>query len=114
MMAALAEAREEDPGDAALQEMANDVGRLVAGADNAKVKQVATQVMNWIKSARDLKPEEFAARQAGLEESARRIVGDVAPMQVLAHWLEGQLAELLANPQFSAAVEETLAARGGK
>jgi hypothetical protein len=114
MMAALAEAREEDPGEAALQEMASDVGRLVAGADNAKVRQVATQVMTWIKSARDLKPEEFAARQPALQESAQRIVGDVPPMQVLAHWLEGELAELLSNPQFPAAVDAMLAARGAK
>jgi hypothetical protein len=112
MMTALAEAREEDPGEAALQEMANDVGRLVAGADSAKVRQLAAQVITWIKSARDLKPDEFAARQPALQESAQKIVGDVPPMQVLGHWLEGELAELLSNPQFPAAVDEMLAARG--
>jgi hypothetical protein len=35
-------------------------------------------------------------------------------MQVLAHWLEGELAELLSNPQFPAAVDAMLAARGAK
>lgn len=114
MMGALAEAREEDPedyDDADAQDMADDVARLVAGRDAAKAKQISTQVLAWFKSARALKDEEFAARQGSLEQAAQHIVGVVNPIDVLSHWLDGEIAELLANPQLPAAIDATLAAR---
>ena len=117
MMGALAEAREEDADDyddADAQDMADDVGRLVAGRDAAKVKQISTQVLAWFKSARALKDEEFAAKQESLEQAAGRIVGNVNAIDVLSHWLDGEIAELLANPQLPAAIDATLAARAPK
>jgi hypothetical protein len=112
MTGALAEAREDPDNfdDADAQALADDVARLVAGRDAAKVKQVSAQVLAWLKSARAIKDDEFAAKQSALEESARRIIGDVPPMDVLKNWLEGEVAELLSNPQLATAIDESLAA----
>jgi len=35
-------------------------------------------------------------------------------MDVLSHWLENQTAVLLSNPQLTAAVNEVIAAKGGR
>ncbi|HEY7119043.1 MAG TPA: hypothetical protein VH475_20805 [Tepidisphaeraceae bacterium] len=113
MMDALAEIRDPDADDpdGEMQDTADDVGRLVGGLDAVKVKQVTNQVLAWFKAAKALKDDEFARRMPTLEEGAKRIVGDVAPMQVLAHWLENELAELLANPQMPGAIDAAIAAR---
>jgi polyhydroxyalkanoate synthesis regulator phasin len=109
----LAEIRDpdvEDP-DTEILQTAEEVGRLVAGLDAAKARQVTEQATAWLKAGRQLKDDEYAARQTALAEAARKIAGDLPPMTVLTHWMENELAELLANPQLTGAIDAVLAAK---
>jgi hypothetical protein len=100
----------DDPeGDA--QDAADDIAHLVVGLDAAKGKEISDQVVAWFKGNRDLKEHEFAARKASLEESAKKIVGELPAMTVIGHWLDYEIATLLSNPQLPGAIDNTLFAR---
>ncbi len=113
MMDSLADQRSgdsDDPeGDA--QDSADDIAHLVVGLDVAKGKEISDQVVAWFKAGRELKDEEFTARKAALEESAKKITGDLPAMTVLTHWLDYEIATLLSNPQLPGAIDNTLFAR---
>jgi hypothetical protein len=113
MIDALAEIRDPDAEDvdAEIADTADEVGRLVAGVDAAKAKALSERVTVWLKNAKALKDEEYAARRDALEAAARRIVGEVAPMQVLTHWLENEMADLIANPQLTGAIDAMAAGK---
>jgi hypothetical protein len=109
----LAEVREpdaEDP-DGEIRQTAEEVGHLVAGLDANKANQVTKQAEEWLKAGRQLKENIYAERQTALADSARKLTGDLPAMTVLTHWMENELAELLANPQLPAAID---AAQAGK
>ncbi|HXG12751.1 MAG TPA: hypothetical protein VNK04_23535 [Gemmataceae bacterium] len=81
------------------EEIAEEVSNLVAGLDAAKAERVNDQVITLLIKARGMKQEEFEKRQAELEKEARQIVGDLAPTDVLRHFVEYSLAQLLSNPR---------------
>jgi len=56
-------------------------------------------VTAWFKAGRALKEDEYAARAATFEETAKEVVGDLLPTTVLDHWVEIEVATLLSNPQ---------------
>jgi hypothetical protein len=113
MMDSLTEQRSgdsDDPeGDA--QDAADDIAHLVAGLDAAKGKEISDQVVAWFKSNRELKEEEFTARKGSLDESARKIVGELPAMTIISHWLDYEIATLMSNPQLGGAIDNTLFAR---
>jgi hypothetical protein len=114
MMGALSDLHGLGVGEADLliSKTADDVGDLVAGMDQAQAKAIAGRVADWIKANRQTADGSEAAR-AALEESAKKVVGEVSPIDVLNHWLEGEMAELLSNPQLSDAIDAMLSAREG-
>ncbi len=107
----LRELREENAPGAAeeiastIQENSETAARLVVGADEAKAKTLSDQVSAWLKARSESEPAETPAAKKALEDSARKIIGDVPPMKVLNNWMEQQIAELLSNPQLPAAIE---------
>jgi hypothetical protein len=113
MVDALAEIRdpEAEDVDSEIADTADEVGRLVAGLDSAKAKGLSERVTAWLKDGKALKEEDYAARREALEAAAKRIVGEVQPMQVLTHWLENEMAELIANPELGGAVDAMMAGR---
>jgi len=112
MMDSLNDLREgdtDDPdGDA--QDAADDIAHLIAGLDTTKSDQVSAQIVQWFKANRDLKDAQYEAKEAALDESARKLVGDIPAMTVLSHWLDYEAATLLSNPQLPAAIDAMLAA----
>jgi hypothetical protein len=100
----------DDPeGDA--QDAADDIAHLVAGLDAAKGKEISDQVVAWFKANRELKDEEFNARKGSLDESAKKIVGELPAMTIISHWLDYEIATLMSNPQLGGAIDNTLFAR---
>src|SRR2546429_45066 len=71
---------ESDDPDGDAQDSADDIAHLVAGLDSARAEEVSAKVLEWFKANRDLKDEQFEAKKAALEESAKRIVGDIPAM----------------------------------
>ena len=92
--------------DAAIRDVSTEVGQLAAGPDGAAVAAKAADWLRANKSAADDTPD----ARAKLEASAKAAVGDVPPADVLGHWFEDEMAQLIANPQASAATA-ALAAR---
>ena len=81
------------------------IGREVAGKDEVKAAQVTQRVADWIKDHKTISADDLVNTHAELEASARKVVGDVPPMELLGHWVDGELAELMSNPQLPEAIE---------
>lgn len=115
LMDALNDVRDPDAegADEEMQATAEEVGQLVAGSDAAKSKRVTEQALAWLKANKGLTDDQFASRHDALEASAKKLVGDVSPIQVLSNWLDGEIAELLSNPQLPAAIDAMVAGRKG-
>jgi protein-tyrosine-phosphatase len=86
-------------------EVAGQVGWLVAGLDPAAEKKVQDKVAAFLDRVHRLKPDEYTVQQAELEKTAQTIVGTVGPTEVIRHFMERSLAELLSNPRLAVAVE---------
>ena len=93
-----------------IQAASNDVGRLVAGLDDAKASAVAAQVTQWLEANKS-QTDDSDAGQRALEASAKGVIGEVPPMDVLNHWLEIDMVSLLSNPQLVGAIDEMSAAQ---
>ena len=85
--------------DSLIHEASDEIGRMVAGFDEAKAASVSAKVSEWLKANREANDatDDAAARQASLEQSARKMLGDVSPIEVLNHWLEDEAALLVAR-----------------
>ena len=89
-------------------EVAGQVGWLVGGLDTAvesKVRQHVAELLNRVHKMND---EEYKNQQAELERQIESIVGKVGPTEVIRHFIERSLAELLSNPRLSEAVAARL------
>jgi hypothetical protein len=89
-------------------EVAGQVGWLVAGLDVAKEVTVAAEAARLISIARALKDDQYQAQLPALEKAVDTLLANVAPTDVIRHFVERSLAELLSNPRLSAAVEARL------
>jgi hypothetical protein len=90
------------------QTVGPQVGSLVAGLDAEGAQRVSDRVVQWLIRVRALSDEEFRKEQTELREEARRIIGDVGPTEVLRHFVEHGIAELLSNPLLEAALQARL------
>jgi hypothetical protein len=97
--------------DAQIQEASDEIGRLIAGSDDKKCAAVTAGVNDWFKAKRELTDEQIVSNHAALEASAKKVVGDVPPMEILTHWMENETATLLSNPQLPQAIDAVLAAQ---
>jgi hypothetical protein len=89
-------------------EVAAQVGWLVAGLDTLKENKVKKSVSDLLNRVHRLKDDEFTAQQANLEKQARDIIGDLGPLEVIRHFVDRSLAELLSNPRLGTAVAARL------
>lgn len=89
--------------------VSDEVGRLVAGVDAEQAQSIADRVTQLLILARGLKEADFKKQRHDLEKSARQIVGDAGPFEVMRHVLEQSLAEFLSNPLLPAALDARLA-----
>jgi hypothetical protein len=84
-------------------QIADDIGRSVAGLDRVKAKRVSDRVATLLTRARTLTKTEFQKQEADLEKAARDIVGNVTAEEVLKQRFDLDLANLLANPRLAQA-----------
>jgi hypothetical protein len=85
-------------------------GYLVFGTDSAKANGLASRISAWLKSTSELGAKEYDAQQSTQEEAVQKIIGDADPMDVLSHWLNFRIAQLLSNPELPGAINSALAA----
>ena len=86
----------------------DEVARLVTGVDTEKAEKVSDEVIQLLIVARSLPDADFKAQLPDLEKTARKIVGDLGPLQVLQNVMENVLAALLSNPRLVAAIDARL------
>jgi hypothetical protein len=87
------------------EKVSEEVGRLAAGLDTDKSANVTDQVVQLLIHVRALKDDEFKKERPEFERTARRIVGDLGPFDVLHRLVERSLAELLSNPRLLSAID---------
>src|SRR5262249_10628233 len=87
------------------EEVSGEVGRLVAGLNTDKGAQGGAKGVELLIQVRAMTEEEFKTQRAELENTAREIVGDISPLDVIRHQLEHAMAEILSNPRLEAALD---------
>lgn len=89
-------------------ETAGQVAWLIAGLDTAAESKLRPRVAALLARVHSMKDDEFAAKQQELTKQVEELVGKVGPLEVIRHFTERSLAELLSNPRLAAAVEARL------
>jgi hypothetical protein len=94
--------------EALRDEVAGQVGWLMAGLDTTAENRVHDRVSELLNRVHRQKDEEYTSQRAELDRAVQSIVGDVGPTKVVDHFVERSLAELLSNPCLSKAIEARL------
>jgi hypothetical protein len=89
-------------------EVAGQVAWLVAGLDKTAEAKVRERVKGLLIHVHKLTDDEYTAKKPELERSAQAVIGNVGPTDVIRHFTERSLAELLSNPRLATAVEALL------
>ncbi len=89
-------------------EVAGQVGWLIAGLDTKVEENVAKQVTELLNRVHALKDEDYKTKRVELAKEAEAIAAKVEPTEVIRHFVERSVAELLSNPRLAAAVEARL------
>ena len=97
-------------GEELVSDTGDEIGRLIAGQDKPKAAAVTARIKDWWKVNRELTEEQLVTQHTALLSSAKKVLGDVSPIEILGHWMEEETANLLANPQLPEAIEAVLAA----
>jgi hypothetical protein len=110
LQAGLDKARKPPDDDWADQrdEIAEEVGWLVAGVEMDKAHRISERVIALLDEARRLSAAQFKKQRRELDRTAEQIVGGIGPTVVLQNTVEHALAELLSNSQLSAALQARL------
>jgi hypothetical protein len=111
MHADAAQKNADADADSTIHETGLTVGYLIAGTDDTKAHAAAQRVAQWLQDSDKLSDAQFAAQRQSMEDSAKKIVGDIPPVQVLNNWMQDQIAVLLSNPQLPSAVEVVVRCR---
>lgn len=86
-------------------DIAFEVGWLVAGLDAKKEGKVRDRATALLDKAHDLEEKAYDEQKAQLEKSALELIGKLGPLDVVRHYVERVLAETLSNHKLAAAVE---------
>jgi hypothetical protein len=87
------------------QDAAEEVGRLVAGLDEAKAGRIRDRVIQFLIVVRTLDDAEYKQQRLELQVKATDIIGKLGPTDILRNVTEQALADLLSNPRLPAALE---------
>jgi len=85
---------------------AADLSQLAGGFNPAKTPTVVGKANHLLDRARHLSAEDFKTQLPALQDEARKIGNGIDPMSCLRHWFEGEMADLLSNPQLSQALAD--------
>jgi hypothetical protein len=87
---------------------ADEVAWLMAGVNAAAEAKARKQVVELLDRAHALNDADYKAQKKELAQDARKLLGNVGPTDVVRHYLEHALAELLSNAQLGTVLEERL------
>jgi hypothetical protein len=84
--------------------VAETAGRQAAGLDAEKAEEIGDKIIQLLIQARGMKEAEFKSERKALLKSAREILGTPSSLDVIRHFVEYSLAELLSNPRLPSAI----------
>jgi hypothetical protein len=94
--------------EALRDEVAGQVAWLVAGLDSAGESKLHDRATALLDRVRRMKDDEYVAKRKELDKAVQELVGKAGPTDVIRHFVERSLAELLSNPRLAVAVEGLL------
>jgi hypothetical protein len=86
-------------------DIAFEVGYLIAGLDAAAEEKVRRAVTALLNSAQRLDAKEFKKEKADLDKQAKALAARVGSLDVIRHYVQRVLAELLSNHRLGAALQ---------
>lgn len=86
------------------EEVAYLCGWLMTGVDAKKEAQAREAVSGLLNKSKRLSDREFRQQREALRKEARALVGGQGPTDVIRHYMERTVAELLSNHRLTAAV----------
>ncbi len=87
------------------EDTAYQVGYLLAGLDTQAEEKMRQRVETLLNQAHKLNNREYARQKDDLENQARALLGKLGPADVLRHFMERTIAELLSSHRLEAALE---------
>jgi hypothetical protein len=88
--------------------LGEEIGQILAGIDAEKAQRINNDVVQWLIVIRSLNNDDFKKQRPELERKIDAIVGQVGPTDILRHFMEHALADLLSNPRLLAAIDARL------
>jgi len=94
--------------DDARDSAAEDAAVLADGINGSKTNDLTEKYKAWLDESHGLDEAQLRGKRAQLLQSAAKIGGESDWGQVMRNWVEYSMAELLANPELSVALNERL------
>jgi hypothetical protein len=92
-------------------DLAYQVGWLVAGLNSTKEEKTSTAVTTLLNKAAGMSEKTFKAKREELESEARDILGTLGPTDIIRNFMERLLAETLSNHRLAKAIEAMTAGK---
>jgi acetylornithine deacetylase/succinyl-diaminopimelate desuccinylase-like protein len=95
----------DDDFDDFRDETSQQLGLLAGGTAPSKTPAVIAKASRFLARVRHLSAQDYDAQKSALEDEARKMV-DHDPIPCIRHWMEGELADLLSNPELQTALKD--------
>ena len=96
----------EDDYQSLKEDTCDDLGQLAGGFSPSKPPSIIGKAGRFLDGARHLSADDFKTQLPTLREQAVKLGHGIDPMGCLRHWFEGEMADLLSNPQLGAALAD--------
>jgi hypothetical protein len=83
-----------------------ELGVFAAGPNLGKPPAIVVKTNALLNRAHKMSDAEYSAQQSALEDEARKLVSGMEAIPNLRHWMENEMADLLANPQLIQAIDD--------
>jgi hypothetical protein len=91
--------------------IADSVARVLCGIDAEAAQAANDRIVQWLIVVRSLSGADFAKERDDLFKTIDDVVGKVGPTDVLRHYMEHFLSEMLSNPRLAHAINVRLRAK---
>jgi hypothetical protein len=88
------------------EDTTQQLGELAGGMSPTKTPAIIGKAGKFLDTARALTADDFKTQLPSLQDQARKLGATVDPVNCIRHWMEGDLADLLSNPQLGQALTD--------
>jgi hypothetical protein len=88
------------------EDTTDELGELAGGANPTKTPSIIAKAGHFLDGVRKLSNDDFNAQLPTLRDQAQKLGDSIDPMSAIRHWMEGEMADLLSNPQLGQALQD--------